>query len=62
MAASSRDAYHYLVNIDEYPEALSLAHEVIRDELTGIDDVWARLAAHRFTRGCSARSAPSASR
>lgn len=37
MAASFRDAYHYLVNIDEYPEALSLAHEIIRDELNAID-------------------------
>ena len=36
MAASFRDAYHFLVNIDEYPEALSLAHEIIRDELAAI--------------------------
>ncbi len=37
MAASYRDAYHSLVNIDEYPEALSLAHEIIRDALSGVD-------------------------
>lgn len=41
MAASDRDAYHSLVNIDEYPEALSLAHEIIRDELTEIGPVGA---------------------
>lgn len=37
MAATYRDAYHYLVNIDEYPEALSLAHEIVRDELSRVE-------------------------
>src|SRR5262245_48525880 len=37
MVASYRDAYHFLVNIDEYPEARALAHDVIRDALIATD-------------------------
>ena len=37
MVASYRDAYHYLVNIDEYPEAQSLARESVRDAVSAAD-------------------------
>ena len=40
-----RSAYHYLVNVDEYPEVLSFAQQVVLDRIQSIKELSGKLPA-----------------